>query len=45
MKRDIELVKQILLYFEAKTSWEGEEQVVIEGFDKEVLRQVQQRLI
>jgi hypothetical protein len=37
MKRDIELVKQILTYFETKTDWQGESEVKIEGYEAKVI--------
>jgi len=37
MTRDLELIKQILLYFESKTDWKHEENIEIEGFDKKLV--------
>jgi hypothetical protein len=37
MKRDLDLIKQILLHFENKTDWKHEENLEIDGFDKDLV--------
>lgn len=41
MKRDLELIKQILLHFERKTDWKYEENLKIEGFDEKLVGYVE----
>lgn len=37
MKRDLQLIKQILIYFEEKNDWKGEKEIKIEGYpDKQI---------
>lgn len=37
MKRDLELVKLILEYFEAKSDWQGEKEVAIAGYEQKLV--------
>lgn len=37
MKRDLQLVREILLHFEAKQDWAYEDPVVIEGYEKKLV--------
>jgi len=37
MKRDLDLIKSILLHFEDKESWAHEKDIEIEGYDKKLV--------
>jgi hypothetical protein len=37
MKRDLQLVKKILLHFEEKTDWTGEKKLTIAGYDDKLV--------